>query len=195
MNDVQIKVYQQRHPAATLITESFPHCAAALNAMFGHDVWVRDEDLPAAVVDETLDISTPEGVERLRTIVKEDRFSIPPTRRASDNTEGVVSRLVAWRAPTETLSGPCTLWRETRTVRHDVDEVNAIRAFTGQPLLTEAEVGGLTKDYTVYILVCVIDNLLDGDFQTLTRIADRHHCALGAEAVDSKLLVQIAFTR
>lgn len=79
--------------------------------------------------------------------------------------------------------------------RRPQSRINAARSFGGLPPLTADHPDLQPKTYTAYKLVCEVDNLLDGDFQTLTRIADRHNCSLGAEALGDKVLLQLAFVR
>lgn len=161
METVNQPAYQARHPNAVLVTPDFPHCAAALNALFAHDIWERDEDTKDTTGDEV----------DLR-----------------------------WRAPTETLRGPCSLWKETHEVsdaqralawqRADPPQSSEAAATDEKPAERE-----LPSTYTAYKLVCEVDTLLDTDLQVLTRIADRHNCSLGVEAINSKVLIQLALVR
>lgn len=181
MNLTNQPAYQARHPNAVFVTPEFPHGAAALNALFDRDMWERDEDVDTGIADETIDIDTEEGREGLRRVAREPK----PLRRAA----------LRWRAPVETLKGPCSLWKETHTVTPEVEAINASRAYAGLPPLAADHPSLQPKSYTAYKLVCEVNNLLDGDFQTLTRIADRHNCSLGAEAIGDKVLLQLAFVR
>lgn len=191
MNPTMQLLYQGRHPQAVLVAASFAHAAEALNALFNQEIWARDEDLAANVDDATVDMDSETWREELRYVEQENKAEKARKAAAGQTTP---TRL-QWRAPTETLRGPCTLWKETHTTGAQVDDINSARRAVGWAPLSSEEASRLTVTYTVYILVCAVPSLIDQDFQVLTRIADRHNCTLGAEAIDSTLLVQIAFTR
>lgn len=177
--------YQSRHPNAVLVTPEFPHCAAALNALFANDAWERDEDINDTIGEE-VDLSTDEALKN---------FHAGPGEKTSHR--------LRWRAPIETLRGPCSLWKETHEVTSTQTALMATlreRRNEAPPASVDdaerpAEAPPLPKSYTAYKLVCEVDNLLDGDFQTLTHIADHHNCSFGIEAMGDKVLIQLAFVR
>lgn len=181
MNLTNQSAYQARHPNAVLVTPEFPHCAAALNALFNGDMWERDEDVDTGMSDEVIDLDAPEGREGMRAAERAPR--------------GRPSSKLRWRAPTETLRGPASLWKETQEVKPDVESINAARKYGGLDPLPADHPELQPKSYTAYKLVFEVDRLIDGDFQTITRIADRHNVSCGVEAVGDKVLLQLAFVR
>lgn len=183
MNLSYIDAYLARNPNAELIEAEYPHCGAALNALFGREVWIRDEDIEEAPMEE--------GDDDLR----------PNLGAAPEEVEARRQRLapckhkLQWRAPIETLSGPCTLWRETHAVLPDRDAINLFRAHNGTGPLPEGAPELQPQSYTAYTLVCAVDKLGDADFQLFTRMCDRHNLSLGIMAASSKVLVQLSMVR
>lgn len=177
MNLTNQPTYQARHPKSVLVTPEFPHCAAALNALFARDMWERDEDINDMIGDE-VDLTEDAALKGFKA-------------GRPEQTSGQLR----WRAPTETLRGPCSLWKETQEVKPDAESINASRAYGGMPPLPADHPELQPKTYTAYKLVCELDRLIDSDFQTITRIADRHNASYGVEAVGDKVLLQLAFVR
>lgn len=182
MNLTNQPAYQACHPNAVLVTPDFPHCAAALNALFANDIWERDEDTKDTTGDE-VDLSTDEALKNFRA---------GPAEKTRER--------LRWRAPTETLRGPCSLWKETHKVFDEQralmwQRADPLQSSEGAPLDEKPADRDLPSTYTAYKLVCEVDTLLDTDLQVLTRIADRHNCALGFEAINSKVLIQLALVR
>lgn len=155
MNLTNQSAYQARHPKSVLVTPEFPHCAAALNALFANDAWKCDEDINV-MLDDEVDLSTDEALKNFR------------------------AGPAVWRAPTETLRGPCSLWKEIQEVK-------------SPPPANPSEIQ--SKSYTTYKLVCEVDRFIYGDLQSITHIADRHNCSFGIEAMGDKVLIQLAFVR
>lgn len=183
MSPELIGTYRARHPNAVLIESEYPHCAAALNALFGREVWVRDED----IVDDE-----PQEME-----VTDDNRVVPvaPREGALVGPRDIGRLPWQWRAPTETLSGPCSLWREEHVVVPNREEINALRAQLKQPMLPDDSPHFQPKSYTAYTLVCAVDKLGDADFQLFTRMCDRHNLSLGVASAGDKVLVQLAVVR
>lgn len=174
-------IYQARHPNSVLVTPEFPHCAAALNALFDGDMWERDEDVDNGMLSEEVDLSSDEALKNFRA---------GPAEKTSQR--------LRWRAPTETLRGPASLWKETHEVTPTETALMAALRAQRDDGAVDAEEAAKTpppQSYTAYKLVFELDRLTDSDFQTITRLADRHNASMGVEAAGDKILLQLAFVR
>ena len=181
MTPEDLATYKARHPNEVLLTPSFSNAAAALNALFDRDLWECDSDVDELDSDESIDIDSKAGTEALSQSVKGART------KKEDHFR--------WRAPSETLRGPCTLWRETMDVTPNAGMINAVRVSAGPPPLRPEDPELQPRSYTVYKLVCEVDQVTDADMQVLQRLADRHNLALGFQALWNMVLIQLAFVR
>lgn len=185
MNNAHIDAYLARHPNAELLEPEYPHCGAALNALFGRDVWIRDEDIEDAA----------EELEECGDDLRVNRGVTPEAARARRAKAAMVPGRLQWRAPVETFSGPCSLWRETHSAVPDREGINQLRAQVGEEPLPADAPELQPRTYTAYTLICAVDKLGDADFQVLVRMCDRHNLSLGVSALDNKVLVHLSLVR